>query len=129
LWEKIIISAVLSFVIYQVMNYINLKRQNKILFRVNKCILQATMMYFANKDIKESEIEKFESFAKERIANHKLDEWVADFRVKMQEKDKLQVFYKFRRSKTDFQNISYEIKKNICSPEENGGDVEDEEKE
>lgn len=111
--DKILISAGLSFIIFEVINFINYKRQNKVLLNINKCILQSAMMYFSNAEIKEDEMDKFKDFVMSRISDKKLDEWIMNFKVKLMDDEKLSVSYQFRRSESETQSISYEIKKNI----------------
>lgn len=111
--DKILISAGLSFIIFEVMNFINYKRQNKVLLNINKCILQSAMMYFSNAEIKEDEMDKFKDFVMSRISDKKLDEWIMNFKVKLMDDEKLSVSYQFRRSESETQSISYEINKNI----------------
>ncbi len=125
MFEKILISAVVSLLIFQVMNFINSRRQNKILFEINKCILQSAMMYFSNTEIQEAEMDKFQDFVKSRISDNKLDEWVSNFTVKLIDANKLNISYQFRRSESHLQNIAYEIKKNIHPLAEDIGDEEE----
>jgi len=109
--KKILISAGLSLIIFELMNYINYRRQNKVLLNINKSILQSAMMYFSNMEIEESELDKFKDFVISRISDKKLDNWILNFEVKLVDINKLGISYDFRRSE-EVQNISYEIKKN-----------------
>jgi uncharacterized membrane protein len=109
--KKLLISVGLSLIIFEFMNYITYKKQNKVLLNINKNILQSAMMYFSNTEIKESELEKFKDFVLSRISDKKLDNWIINFTVKLIDTDKLSISYGFRRAE-EIQNISYEIKKN-----------------
>lgn len=115
--EKIILSAGISLLIFLLMSYINYKWQNRILFKINKSILQSAMMYFTEREIEESENEKFRNFAKSRIADLKLEDWLLNFDVKVNDENKLVISYKFRRSESEVQPIEYEISKNFYAPE------------
>jgi len=109
--KKILLSAGLSLLIFELMNYITYKRQNRVLLNINKNILQSAMMFFSDKQIQESEIGKFKDFVLSRLSEQKLDNWITNFKVQLVEKDKLSISYGFRRSE-EIQDISYEIKRN-----------------
>lgn len=108
--KKILLSAGLSLLIFELMNYITYKRQNRVLLNINKNILQSAMMFFSDKQIQESEIGKFKDFVLSRLSEQKLDNWITNFKVQLVE-DKLSISYGFRRSE-EIQDISYEIKRN-----------------
>lgn len=110
--NKILISAGLSLIIFEAINYITYRKQNKVLLNINKSILQSAMMYFANTEIVESELEKFKDFVMSRISDNKLDNWIVNFTVKLIDTDRLSISYGFRRAEK-VQSISYEIKKNV----------------
>lgn len=110
--NKILISAGLSLIIFEAINYITYRKQNKVLLNINKSILQSAMMYFANTEIVESELEKFKDFVMSRISDNKLDNWIVNFTVKLIDTDRLSISYGFRRAE-EVQSISYEIKKNV----------------
>lgn len=109
--KKILLSAGLSLLIFELMNYITYKRQNRVLLNINKNILQSVMMFFSDKQIQESEMGKFKDFVLSRLSEQKLDNWITNFKVQLVEKDKLSISYGFRRSE-EIQDISYEIKRN-----------------
>ncbi len=115
--KKILLSAGLSLLIFELMNYITYKRQNRVLLNINKNILQSAMMFFSDKQIQESEMGKFKDFVLSRLSEQKLDNWITNFKVQLVEKDKLSISYGFRRSE-EIQDISYEIKKNTHILEE-----------
>jgi len=115
--KKILLSAGLSLLIFELMNYITYKRQNRVLLNINKNILQSAMMFFSHKQIQESEMGKFKDFVLSRLSEQKLDSWITNFKVQLVEKDKLSISYGFRRSE-EIQDISYEIKKNTHILEE-----------
>jgi len=115
--KKILLSAGLSLLIFELMNYITYKRQNRVLLNINKNILQSTMMFFSDRQIQESEMGKFKDFVLSRLSEQKLDNWITNFKVQFVEKDKLSISYGFRRSEK-IQDISYEIKKNTHILEE-----------
>lgn len=120
--KKILISAGLSLLIFELITYITYKRENKILFKLNKSILQSTMMFFADRDIKESELAKFKDFVLSRVSEQKLDGWITNFMVKVVDIDTLGISYCLRRS-SGIQEISYEIRKNMHPQEENDDEV------
>ena len=115
--KKILFSAGLSLLIFELMNYITYKRQNRVLLNINKNILQSAMMFFLDKQIQESEMGKFKDFVLSRLSEQKLDNWITNFKVQLVEKDKLSISYGFRRSE-GIQDISYEIKRNTHILEE-----------
>lgn len=124
--KKILLSAGLSLIIFELMNYITYKRQNRVLLNINKNILQSAMMFFSDKQIQESEMGKFKDFVLSRLSEQKLDNWITNFKVQVEaEKNKLSISYGFRRSE-EIQDISYEIKKTHILEEASSNDTKEE---
>lgn len=110
MWEKILISTAISFVVFQVFNYVNLKKQNKILYEINTSILQSALMYFSDADIDEKEMNSFKNFVLSRLSSNKRD-LITNFQVEVITDSKLKISYNFRRNETFLQPVSYLIER------------------
>jgi len=108
---KILISIVLAMILYFIAQYINLKRQNSIITKINKNILQSTMMYFVQDDIKEEDIPSFIDFTITRVKDLDLQKWMMNFKANRVDGNQLIINYDFKRSENTIQQISYEIRK------------------
>ena len=113
MFYKAILSAVISFLFFVIINCIDCYLQNKALYKINKSILESTAIYFANNDMVDSEINDYVKFVKKNLNSNKSNiNKIFDFNAKILN-DKLFISYKFKKVKEKVQLVSFEISKNL----------------
>ena len=102
---KIIISAIISFGIFLLFDYISFRKRKKILMKINKNILSAVAKNYSAENIAE--------IVKDSLNTEKLNTFVSNMFI-TRKYNTVEVRYDFNIA-DNFENIKFEIRRNVLN--------------